>query len=454
MIIGTSAALAVVIFADPSRWVMIGLIAMAAGMCLWVVWRGNTKTHASIAAVRSATHDLAQLANLETPQELELDRLAEVISQAAGAWNVRLITTTVERDELDAILRATEHPLLVTDDEGTVVLTNDAAGTFLGSRVATLVGRTIDEVITWTEVLRLHAAAREGKECKGQFRLMRSGSNGGSSIVDVWARPLSVPSTSADRCLVLLMMHDVGEAARALQIRTDFVANASHELRTPIAAMRVAIDTLDAIGDDDPVARKRFMGIVAGNIDRLEELIRDLLDLSRLESTDVTLEIASVNTSELADSLHLAFERVRTERKLNVSWEISPSLATVRTDRRLLLLILRNLLENALNFSYEGTTVRVIARPSEGRTRGVTWEVIDQGIGIPLEQQQRIFERFYQVNPARTGAGSTRRGTGLGLSIVRHAVKTLGGTIRVESVWKEGTRMIVDLPTPTEGSTP
>jgi two-component system phosphate regulon sensor histidine kinase PhoR len=439
------AALAILMGAPP--WGLLPLLALMVVVYLACAWKGRAREHARLDAIRRSIVDLVGPDG--EARDAGDDRLPALLAGVGFAWKTQLSAIASERDALDAILRATQQPLLVTDEKGVVLLCNDAASAFLASRAPRHESRSIDEVVTWLEVLRLHEAARQGRPVHEQVRLMRSGASGGSSIVDVWAKRFEAPGAGGSRSLVLLTMHDAGEAARALQIRTDFVANASHELRTPIAAMRVAIDTLDAIGDSDDAARTRFMGVISGNIDRLEELIRDLLDLSRLEGTEAPLEVAEIDTMELARSLDAAFEKVKRDRHVEVAWEIAPTLSRVRTDRRLLLLILRNLLENALNFSYERTTVRVVARELEGRRGGVVWEVIDTGIGIPLEQQQRIFERFYQVNPARTGVGSTRRGTGLGLSIVRHAVKALNGTIRVESVWKEGTRMIVELPEPT-----
>jgi two-component system, OmpR family, phosphate regulon sensor histidine kinase PhoR len=187
------------------------------------------------------------------------------------------------------------------------------------------------------------------------------------------------------------------------------------------------------------------VGVLAASTSRLEEMVRDLLDLSRLEAPDQSLSVAPVGFGALVAELEAMYKEACARRNLELRVELDPALEGFRTDRGLLLLILGNLIDNATKFAFEGTAIRLVAGLTDGAVKkGARLEVIDRGIGIPLDQQQRIFERYYQVEAARSG--TPRRGTGLGLAIVKHAVKQLGGTIRVESVWQEGTRMIVEVP--------
>jgi signal transduction histidine kinase len=247
---------------------------------------------------------------------------------------------------------------------------------------------------------------------------------------------------------VVMEIRDVTEEALSLRVKTDFVANASHELRTPIASMRMALETLTGLGDDDGAMRDRLMSMLTSNVARMEEMVRDLMDLSRLESPEAGLRIETVKVSEVADDLRLDFQAACAQRGLRLAFDLDPALEALRTDRMLLGLVLGNLIDNATKFAFEGSEVRVVGRPiggAEGAARGVRFEVIDQGVGIPLEQQARIFERYYQVDEARDGA-RIRRGTGLGLAIVKHAVRRLGGSVRVQSIWHQGTTMTVELP--------
>jgi len=163
-----------------------------------------------------------------------------------------------------------------------------------------------------------------------------------------------------------------------------------------------------------------------------------------------------VDLVELARAVAGLLEGSAARKRVTIEAEIAPDAARLESDPRLLRAILRNLVENAVKFAHEGTAVRITAEVVEparsddsggiaASSANVRLRVIDRGIGIPLAQQQRIFERFFQGDPARTG-DAQGRGTGLGLAIVKHAVRTLGGTIGVESVWQEGTTMTVELP--------
>jgi two-component system phosphate regulon sensor histidine kinase PhoR len=245
---------------------------------------------------------------------------------------------------------------------------------------------------------------------------------------------------------VLVTLHDVTEMARTIAAKTDFVANASHELRTPIAALRMAAETLQAAGSDQEM-RARVIGMIQNHVVRLDELVRDMLDLSKLESFDAPVAVKPLRMTDLAGDLYELFEDSCRARRVELVFQLDPALEHLRTDKRLLMLIAKNLVENAAKFARSGTTVRVVAdaraEPDEDLD-ALRLRVIDRGPGIPLEQQRRIFERFYQVDSARTG--SATRGSGLGLAIVKHACKVLGGRVSVESELGRGTTMTVDLP--------
>ncbi len=345
-----------------------------------------------------------------------------------------------DRRHLLALFDGVDAPVVSTDAEGNVTLCNRAAERLVGAPALGLLGRPVHETFTQADLLRLHAAARAGRAGQELVRIARPG---GVAVYEASAVPIT-GGEGRDRFAVVMTLRDVTELSRAVQVKSDFVANASHELRTPIAAIRMAVETLQSEASDDPAMREKLLGVLESNTTRLEEMVRDLLDLSRLESPDAPLRIAPVPASELGASLASLFEAVCRERGLTLVLDFSPELESMRTDRELVLVILKNLVENATRFAYENTEVRVVGRPAGGDSGGVRFAVIDRGIGIPLGQQQRIFERYYQVDPARTGG--PRRGTGLGLSIVKHAVRTLGGSVRVQSVWKQGTTMTVELP--------
>jgi two-component system phosphate regulon sensor histidine kinase PhoR len=368
--------------------------------------------------------------------------------RAEGARVAR--TRELERAyrELSTFLEIIDEPILVFDDQQLVVLVNEAARAWLDMAAEDALGRRVDEVFTNAEVLSMHAKASRG--ALSRRRVTLAGENG-FRVADVSAVPMPPDEASGpDRGRgVLLVLRDVTELARALQVRTDFAANASHELRTPIASLRGAVDTLHGPAAGDEKMRERLLSMLDENVSRLEDLIRDLLDLSRLEAMEGSARLSLVPASELARVLGESFESMCERGGISLRFEFDQTLEELRTDRNLLTIVLRNLIENAIKFSSEGDEVLVrglVEDTESGRgRRPCVFEVIDHGQGIPLPMQQRIFERFYQVDQSRDGS-KIARGTGLGLAIVKHAVRTLGGAIKVKSVWQRGTTMRVELP--------
>lgn len=345
-----------------------------------------------------------------------------------------------QRGALETVIDAQTDPAFITDANGRIARCNGAASEWFGEEAGRLVGRPLHETFTRAEIIALHDEARSGRA--GRLRATLP-TPAGERTFDVVVTPLP-PEPEGHAAVTVL--RDVTELAETARVKTDFVANASHELRTPVAAIRAAIETLDS-AQDDPQMLHRVAGMMAKQVSRLEELTRDLLDLSRVESNEVALRIEPLRLDELLATLRAEFEQVCRERSLEISMDVDRALDGARTDPRLLLLILRNLIENSTKFCDGGTTVQVVGRLDESEAR---FEVRDRGVGIPLNQQQRVFERFYQVDLGRHGAAApVAKGTGLGLAIVRHAVRAMGGQVGLESVWKQGTTVWVEIPIPT-----
>jgi two-component system phosphate regulon sensor histidine kinase PhoR len=225
---------------------------------------------------------------------------------------------------------------------------------------------------------------------------------------------------------VLAVFVDVTELRKLEAVRRDFVANASHELRSPLTTVKAAAETLRGV-DNDPKASTRFIELIQRNAERLSNLIDDLLELSRIESRELKLDLENVD-------LHAAVERMLAQhahraqlKRIAISHEV-PSGLTVRADRRALDHVLGNLVDNALKYCAEGASVRITAAATDDGALRVS--VSDTGPGIPPEHLPRVFERFYRVD-----AGRSRElgGTGLGLSIVKHLVEGMGGAVAVDS---------------------
>lgn len=366
----------------------------------------------------------------------------------ARAWAAESRAATMR-----SILDAAEEPVLATDSAGAVVLANRAAALFFGRADGEMTGLVIEDLFSQAEILGLHGGALGGARRGAQVRIPRPG---GVRVFQVLAAPLALATLenagthgAPARPGVVLMLRDVTELSAAVQLKTDFVANASHELRTPLASIRAAAETLAEHSQDRAMLR-RLTAMIASNVTRLEDLTRDLLDLSRLESPEAPVEKGPVRSSEVAEALAEIFEPALAERHIGLHFDFTAEAEHLQTDSRLLTLILKNLIENSTKFAYEGSTIRVVgealaASPGRSQRPALRLRVIDEGLGIPLSHQARIFERFYQGDPSRSG-DSHRRGTGLGLAIVKHSVKNLGGTVSVSSVWKEGTTITVEIP--------
>lgn len=364
------------------------------------------------------------------------DRTASLESQLAESSQVRLRLGQSVR-ELKGAIDASDAPLLVADASGRVTVASISCAAFFDKPADQLVGRSIDQLFTHAQALAARDQAQQGRPASAELRLRDA-----EGRLRTWL----VRATPIAGGGLLMSLRDITEEAAASRLRTDFIAAASHELRTPLASIRAAVDTLaDGAWEEAPM-RSRLTRITLSNVTRLESLLRDLMELSRLGAGPSSLAATTIDAPAFINALVDDFSPLAKARGVSLVAS-SQAVPALITDPRLLDHILRNLIDNATKFSREGGTVRVEcdASPTMLRIR-----VVDQGVGIPLAQQQHIFERFYQTDAARTGAApndpTARRGTGLGLAIARESAIALGGTIRVQSVWQQGTTMTVELP--------
>ena len=356
-------------------------------------------------AARALKAELEGIAPGQVPAEFtELQDLARVLRSlgpgAAGG------------DLLQEVLDALPDPAGVLGRDGKLQRTNFLMDALLGPGRSQ--GRTLLEATRSAELGEAAARALAGTTDRRELTLPAL-----QKIALASVAPLP-----GSRGLVLL--RDLTEAKRADATRRDFVANASHELRTPVAAISGAVETLLSGGITlDPAARS-FIEMIERHAIRLTRLTQDLLDLSRLESGEWRVELGAVELLPLYDTvLELVLGR-SSQRKVNVLAD-APAGLKVLADRRALEQILVNLLDNAIKFSPEGGRVTLLA---DGAGSHVVLSVIDQGMGIEPRHLQRIFERFYRVDSGRAREAG---GTGLGLAIVKHLTQAQGGEVGVES---------------------
>jgi two-component system phosphate regulon sensor histidine kinase PhoR len=238
----------------------------------------------------------------------------------------------------------------------------------------------------------------------------------------------------------VVVLHDISELLRLETVRKDFVANVSHELKTPIAAIRALVETLLDDAETELSLRIRFLGKIRAQSFRLSSIVTDLLALSRLESGGGPGEFAILDLRDSVLGAVKAFQLAGEESGLQIESLIPDSPVRILGDEEALGQMMRNLLDNAVKYTPEGGEIWVQLREEDNMA---VVEVRDTGIGIDAAEQERIFERFYRVDKARS---RELGGTGLGLSIVKHIARTHKGEITVASSLKKGSSFVVCLP--------
>lgn len=337
--------------------------------------------------------------------------------------------TDAER-RLMRIVESLPLGVLVFDEAGERLFANAAAKGFLADRLhAALVTSAITEVVD--------EAARHDELASTRVIELY-----GSGRTHLSIRGVPVGASVVGQSAVVVTIEDITELRSADLLRRDFVANVSHELKTPIGAIGVLAETL--LDVDDPAVGRRLAGRLQDEAFRLATTVDDLLTLARIESGE-QIDVAQVRVD---DVMAAVLDRVGVQaeaRSVETVIEIEPSDLTVMGDRNQLISGFANLVDNAVKYSGAGSTVAVKASTADGRA---TIEFVDHGIGIPEADLERIFERFYRVDRGRS---RDTGGTGLGLSIVRHVVVNHAGSIDVDSVEGEGTTFRITLPAAAPG---
>jgi two-component system sensor histidine kinase SenX3 len=328
-----------------------------------------------------------------------------------------------ERRRSETILDRMNEGVVVLDERLRPVFANPSARSLLGLPDESLPPRLPAEdlaMLAWRSL-------REGQSME--------------QVVELWfpARSsLRSHVAPIDENGVVLVVQDVTQELRTQRMRREFVAHASHELKSPVAGLQVLAEAVRDAAKDDPAAVEAFAGRIVAETDRLTRLIADLLDLSRLEESDGVSE-TPVDLSRVVDgevrSAAYAAERSETE----LAGEVQPGV-WVRGEQPQLGNMVRNLLENAVRYTPAGGKITVALNREGGEA---VLSVTDDGIGIPLEAQSRVFERFYRVDRART---RDTGGTGLGLAIVKHVAELHGGAVTVDSELGRGSTFCVRLP--------
>jgi two-component system phosphate regulon sensor histidine kinase PhoR len=364
-----------------------------------------------------------------------LDALGASLNQTAARLDRTIRTLTEERNLSSAILGSMVEGVAVVNAAERLVFTNPGFASILGLDVPPVPGSSLLEVVRQTELI---GAVR--RVLAGEPRVESEIATGTLRQHFFAATVASVRAGETSGAVIVL--HDITELRKLERIRRDFVANVSHEFRTPLTAIQGFAETLIAGALDDPQNRGRFLNIILEHARRLARLTEDLLKLSQMDADRLEIEINPVKVSQLVESCYETARHRAAEKELSLTLApgLSQSLPDVAGDARRLQEILQNLLDNAIQYTLPGGKIVLSA---ELKNYYVVFTVSDSGIGIPTADQPRIFERFYRVDAARSREAG---GTGLGLAIAKHLVEVHGGRIWVESEVGVGSRFHFSVP--------
>jgi two-component system phosphate regulon sensor histidine kinase PhoR len=414
------------------------IVAVIAALIGWYVSRRISRQMADIkvGAQRLAAGDFTQ--KLYVPRVEEFASVAESINQMAGELDDKLRRLTHERNEREAVLASMVEGVLAVDTDERVIAVNAAAARLLDTDPAEAEGKSIQEIVRNPDLQHVVAETLDGHRPVEADIVMRVGAEDRNLQAN---GTLLHGDDDHDPVGAVVVLNDVTRLKRLEAVRRDFVANVSHELKTPVTSIKGFAETLEDGALEDPAAAHRFVRIISGQADRLNSIIEDLLALSTLEQSGDS-PLLQLEEADLCDVVAVALEVCgpKAEAKHISLNEACPGSLLARVSPPLLEQAVVNLVDNAVKYSAEGSAVDVGLTETDDE---IVVSVTDQGQGVAREHLPRLFERFYRVDKARS---RDLGGTGLGLAIVKHIAQIHGGRVSVDSLIGSGSTFRIHLP--------
>ncbi|MFB1080448.1 two-component system histidine kinase PnpS [Jeotgalibacillus sp. JSM ZJ347] len=420
-------------------WLILALtLGAALGMIIYI---GARITNQYTKPIESATEVAIQLAKGNYKARTFEDRADEtgMLSNAINilARNLQEMVSeqSVQQDRLRTLIENMGSGLIMIDKQGYIVLVNRPFLSFFHSKIEDVLNESYVDVFKNKQV---NALAEEvfltEQRVRKQILIEETLPH---KHLEVYGAPI-IGERSAWQGIVLVF-HDISELKKLEQMRKDFVANVSHEVKTPITSIKGFTETLLDGAMNDKGALESFLHIIAKESDRLQMLIQDLLELSRVEQQGFKLTLSQVDVAELIEDVSVMMTHKASEKNINIQLDLKKPLM-IEGDSDRLKQVFINLLTNALTYSYANADITV---QSKKLKNSIQLQFIDRGIGMEKEELSRIFERFYRVDKARSRNSG---GTGLGLAIVKHIIEVHNGEITVESEPEKGTIFTITLP--------
>ncbi len=412
------------------------IIALLAAGISWVISRRISQPIEQMkkSAEHFATGDLNH--RLTPPGTEEMGGLADAMNQMAAQLNERIETIINQRNQLETVLASMLEGVIAIDTEERIVSINQAAARLFEYEPQDCQGKSVQEIIRSPALQQFIRQALSSKiPSEEDITLFQNEER----VIGIKGSPIL--NANQHQIGTLVVFHDVTQLRRLENMRRDFVANVSHEIKTPLTAIKGFVETLQQGNVEKTQEKERFLGIIQKHVDRLNAIIEDLLALSRIEQEDEN-KVIKFEPVKIADVFQAAIQLCRPkaeEQGIRIHFECEQD-TTALFDPTLIEQAVVNLLDNAIKFSEPESLIQVESHQQEDQ---IIISVLDQGIGIAQKHLPRLFERFYRVDKARS-----RRmgGTGLGLAIVKHIAQAHGGHVSVQSKLGEGSRFSIHLP--------
>lgn len=386
--------------------------------------------------IRNLTESARKLASgqdqspLEVNRKDELGALTRAYNELVRTLQLQIQALKSEQGMLEAVLQQMTDGVIIANRQSKITLINPAAEDLFQIKAKQVLGTPVAELLRYHQWIDLwHQATRADQVQSKSLEVPNQ---------DKFIQGVFIPLKETLPGHFLLLFQDLSRIHRLETTRRDFISNISHELRTPLASLKALTETLQDGALQDPPAAGRFLTRIEIEVDALTQMVNELLDLSRIESGQVSLELEPVEPHRLLEDVRDRMKAQAERQSIAIHTSGQENLPRIQVDIRRIEQVLVNLLHNAIKFSPEGADIQLTAA-REGEQ--LILSVSDQGPGIPRDQVGRIFERFFKLDRARSSGG-----TGLGLSIARHLVQAHGGEIWVESAVGEGSKFSFSIP--------